>query len=106
MKKDITFLQHIIKTYLWSRSQCRKLLFFSSSLLALFAFSIPMEVLNHFSDSMPHFRDGDVLALRQELDDMKTSLKEEKWYSTELKKEVEKLQVGLTDKAEKVSQKN
>ena len=65
-----------------------------------------MEVLNHFSDSMPHFRDGDVLALRQELDDMKTSLKEEKWYSTELKKEVEKLQVGLTDKAEKVSQKN
>lgn len=36
-------------------------------------------------------RDGDVLAMRQEIDDLKTSLKEERWYTGELKKELEKI---------------
>lgn len=39
-------------------------------------------------------RDGDVLALRQEIDDLRTSLKEERWYVEELKKEVAKVSDG------------
>uniref|UniRef100_A0A5F8GUE5 Early endosome antigen 1 n=1 Tax=Monodelphis domestica TaxID=13616 RepID=A0A5F8GUE5_MONDO len=34
----------------------------------------------------------DVILLRQEVQDLQASLKEEKWYSEELKKELEKLQ--------------
>lgn len=37
------------------------------------------------------FRD-DVTLLRQEIQDLQASLKEEKWYSEELKKELEKFQ--------------
>lgn len=44
------------------------------------------------------FRDGDALAMRMELNDLRTSLKEEKWYSTELKKELDKLQQQLSNK--------
>ncbi|XP_022098875.1 early endosome antigen 1-like, partial [Acanthaster planci] len=56
--------------------------------------AIPASIVESSGQHSSMNRDGDVLALRQELEDLRVSLKEEKWYSEELKKEVEKLQQG------------
>nr|XP_034307075.1 early endosome antigen 1 isoform X2 [Crassostrea gigas] len=59
--------------------------------------SSPEELQAHFDSKhddksvATENRDGDVLAMRQEIDDLKTSLKEERWYTGELKKELEKI---------------